>query len=237
MTTTEHLPCLVLVKLSRAGIIDSHSFAAVLTAFGALPDEGQLELVERLIEARRIYVINRIHERDRDDLPSKRKERLDQIGAASKRLLALLHRDGTDPRPWNQHPALESPALYRIVLERHATKMTALKAAGLGEPDARLAILAEILGDLVTLSSRAETFIKCRSPKSHGGRRKEGPGAAAKLIQALIEAYAALRARFPESGPLSAGDKALIRFVRAGLEFAVHYPPIFGPGGVPSERW
>jgi hypothetical protein len=137
MTKIEPLPVLVLVALSRAGIIDSHSFAAVLAAFGPLPAEGQLELADRLIETRRMYAINMRSKHDREDLPFARRERLDEIGPTAERLRKLLHRDGTEPQPWNLHPAVsrEFPALYRIVTERHdPAKMAALEAAGLAEP-------------------------------------------------------------------------------------------------------
>jgi hypothetical protein len=94
-----------------------------------------------------------------------------------------------------------------------------------------------VLGALVTLSDQVETIIPRRFPKKHGGNRKQGPPASAELIQTLFATYAALRERFPESGPPPGFGKALERFVRAGLQFAVDYPPIFDSGGVPCPQW
>jgi hypothetical protein len=229
--STTQLPNPVLVELSRAGI-EPLRFDALLETFGPLSGEGQMELVNRLIEARMIYAIHRrMHECDRDDRPGKRRERLEEIGATAARLFKLLHRDGTDSQPWHLHPAitLAFPALYRIALERRPTTAPC-------EPNVQLRILAEILGDLVALSDRAGIIVDDRFPRSHGGERREGPMAAAELIQALIETYASLRARFPESGRPLAFGKALIQFVRAGLEFAVSYPPIIDPDGVRYEH-
>jgi hypothetical protein len=228
-----HLPYSVLVELSRAWIEHSR-FADALAAFGPLPEDGQLELVNRLVDARAVYALNRRHELDRDDRPSRHRERLAEIGAGASRLLRLQHRDGVEPQPWYLHPAIEIafPALYRVARSRRPTKIESWK------PGERLGILAEILGDLVALSDQAIRASEDDFSNTRGGKRRQGPKATAELVQALMETYAALRMRWPESGPRLAFDKALRRFLRVGLEFAVSYAPISDPnGGVLSEQW
>jgi hypothetical protein len=128
------------------------------------------------------------------------------------------------PRPWYLHHALDFPALYRVARERRPTKIASW------EPGERLGMLVEILGDLVALSDQS-SFSNAR-----GGARRQGPKARGELVEALMEAYAALRMRWPKSGPRLAFDGALRRFLRGGLEFAVSYPPIL-IGGELTEQW
>ena len=229
--TDSDLPESVLLELSRAWIEPSR-FAAALAAFGPLPEAGQLELVNRLVEARAVYAFNRRHELDCNDRPSRRRDRLAEIGAAASRLLRLLHPDGVEPRPWYLHHALDFPAVYRVARERRPTKIASW------EPGERLGMLVEILDDLVALSDQALRVSEDSFSNARGGARRQGPKATAELVQALMETYAALRMRWPESGPRLAFDKALRRFLRVGLEFAVSYAPISDPnGGVLSEQW
>src|SRR5438477_3295355 len=96
---------LVLVELSRVGI-EPTLFCAVIDAFGPLPSDGQVELLNRLIEARREYLNHRIWKCDPEMRPSLSRRRLKEIGTTVARALRLLHRDGAAPQPWNLHPAV-----------------------------------------------------------------------------------------------------------------------------------
>src|SRR5260370_6174137 len=102
------LPDPVLVALSIPGI-DPSRFGAVIEAFGPLPIDGQVELVNRLIDARGQYLVHRMSDCDSETAQGVRRVRLDDIGKAAGRLLRLLHRDEANPQPWNAHPAATLP--------------------------------------------------------------------------------------------------------------------------------
>jgi hypothetical protein len=213
------LPDPVLAALSIPGI-DAARFGAVVEALGLLPIEGQVELANRLIGARSQYVVHRMSVCDGDCPQGLRCERLGEIGDVAARLLRLLHRNGTDPRPWNLHPAitLALPRLFEISLKHRSGQIWG---------DQGLTRLEAMLTDLVGAGAEAETIFPAESPRQHGGSRRAGPTPATGLVADLIAIYAEVRAKYPKSGPEPAFDAHLKGFVRAALAFVVGRPPEF----------
>jgi hypothetical protein len=78
-----------------------------------------------------------------------------------------------------------------------------------------------MLAGLAEVGAQAETIFLAGFPKKHGGSRREGPTPATGLVEQLIEIYRAMRAQYPCSGPRPVFGKPLVKFVRAGLAFAV----------------
>jgi hypothetical protein len=92
-----------------------------------------------------------------------------------------------------------------------------------------------MLSDLAEVGPQAEAIFQARFPKKHGGCRREGHNPATGLVEQLIEIYGAMRARYPESGPSPVFGKPLVRFVRAGLAFAISTQTVWLDGvGRPS---
>src|SRR6266849_9828613 len=211
---TLSLPDQVLVALSLPGI-DPARFLAVTKAFGPLSIDGQVELVNRLIDARGQYLVHRMSDCDSETAQGVRRERLDDIGKAAGRLLRLLHRDGADPQPWNAHPAatLALPELCRVASEHRPKQVW--------DPPQGLSLLGVMLADLAEVGTQAEAVFQARFAKKHGGPRREGLTPATGLVEKLIEIYEAMRAQHPESGPPLGFGKRLVKFVRAGLAFAI----------------
>jgi hypothetical protein len=211
--------------------VDPSQFEPVVVTFGCLTDDGQLELANRLISARLNYAVHRRFEQGGDQ-PAELRTHLKKIGAAATRLLALLHRDGKRPpvesagQLWCLHQVIGRtlPTLHQVAENRAPERV-------LVEPHHRLRILAATLVDLIAVAELCDTIIEPRFPESHGGKRRAGVTAKSGLIEALITAYAALRERFPQSGPALGRDADLKQFVRAGLAFAVTYRPIFDSDG------
>jgi hypothetical protein len=214
------LPDPVLVALSVSGI-DPARFCAVIDAFGPLPNDGQVELVNRLIEARDGYLSHRMWKCDKAMPQGARRERLKEIGTTAGRLRRLLHRDGALPKPWNLHPAitLALPELCRTGSQHRPNQIW--------DPPQGLSLLEAMLTDLVEVGAQADAIFEAPFPKTHGGERREGHEPATGLVYRLIEVYEDLRARFPDSGPRSAFGKPLLQFVRAGLAFAVSTRTIY----------
>jgi hypothetical protein len=210
------LPQLVLDVLSFPGI-DAARFDPVAEAFGPLPVEGQIDLANRLINARGQYVAHRIGVSDADSAARVRRKRLDEIGVAARRLLRLLHRDEAEPQPANLHPAitLALPDLCRLAAERGPQQIW----------DQGFIQLGAMLVDLVKVGEQAEAIVPARFPKKHGGRRRDGPDPKSGLVERLIEIYENMRTRYPDSGPAPAFGAPIIKFVRAGLAFTVSAPP------------
>ena len=208
------LPDPVLVALSIPGI-DPSRFGAVIEAFGPLPIDGQVELVNRLIDARGQYLVHRMSDCDSETAQGVRRERLDDIGKAAGRLLRLLHRDEADPQPWNAHPAatLALPQLCRTGLQHRPHQIW--------DPPLGLSLLGVMLADLAEVGAQAEAVFQARFSKKHGGPRREGLTPVTGLVEQLIEIYGAMRAQHPESGPPLGFGKRLVKFVRAGLAFAI----------------
>jgi hypothetical protein len=105
----------VLVALSIPRI-DPARFLDVIQAFGSLPDEGQVELANRLIEGRKQYLYHRISLSFDTTRPGSLRDRLKAIGSTAEKLLRLLHRDGAEPEQWNTHHVTAGalPELCRI---------------------------------------------------------------------------------------------------------------------------
>jgi hypothetical protein len=208
------LPDPVLVALSIPGI-DPARFGAVIQAFGSLPNEGQVELANRLIEARDQYLYHRMSVCDATTRKGVLRSRLKDIGSAADRLLRLLHRDGADPQPWNAHPAatLALPQLCRTGSQHRPIQIW--------DPPQGLSLLRAMLADLAAVGAQAEAIFQARSPQKHGGSRREGPNPASGLVEQLIEIYETMRAQYPASGRATVFGKPLVKFVRAGLAFAV----------------
>jgi hypothetical protein len=102
--------------------------------------------------------------------------------------------------------------LYRVAVERRPATATA-------SADERLTSLILLLSDLVEAAERCALEIGTQYPKGRGGQRRAGQiTAEVELMQAIIESYAELRKRFPNSGPQPAFDKRLRKFVRSGLK-------------------
>jgi len=74
------LPRPVLVALSILGI-DPARFCAVIDAFGPLSNDGQVGLVNQLIEARDGYLSHRIWKCDTGTQPGLRRKRLKEIAS------------------------------------------------------------------------------------------------------------------------------------------------------------
>ena len=217
------LPDPVLIELSRAGI-DAARFGAVIEAFGPLPSDGLVELVNRLIGARAEYLSQRRWKCDTGTRPGARRKRLKEIGTTAGRLLRLLHRDGADPQPWNLHPAatLALPQLCRIASEHRPDQIW--------DPPQGLSLLGAMLADLAKVGAQADVVFEAPFPRAHGGERRQGHEPATGLVHRLIEVYEDMRSRFPDSGPRPAFGDPLLRFVRAGLAFAVSTRTIYVDG-------
>jgi hypothetical protein len=230
MTTDIQLPDAVIGALSIPWV-DPSQFQKVVAVFGPLTDDGQLELANRLICGRLEYELRRRFEQGGDQ-PAELREHLKKIGAAATRLLALLHRDGKAPsiesvgQLWCLHQVIGRtlPTLHQVAEYRAPGRVFI-------EPQHRLRTLTETLVDLIAVAERRDAIIVPEFAESRGGTRREGVTAKSGLIEALITAYAALRGSFPESGPEPGPNLALRQFVRAGLEFAVTYGPIFDSDG------
>jgi hypothetical protein len=215
---TLSLPDSVLVALSVARINPAR-FDAVIEAFGALPSDGQVELVNRLIGARGEYLSHRMWRCDTGTRPGAHRRRLNEIGTTAGRLLRLLHRDRADPQPWNLHPAatLALPQLCRIASEHRPNQIW--------DPPQGLSLLGAMLTDLAKVGAQADAVFEASFPKTHGGERRQGHEPATGLVHRLMEVYEDMRARFPDSGPALAFGRPLLQFVRAALTFAVTAPP------------
>jgi hypothetical protein len=239
-----HLPARVLKELRR-GQISPESFAAVLDAFGELPEEGQYDLAVRIINASTIYELRKLVE-PQFPLPHEHQSRLKRISTSAKRLLALLGindaksvargiyprvqiriNKATTPPTVTTDPAELPPqvtihptaTLLSTWLYRVAVdRRPATANVGAGE---RLFSLIMLLSDLVEAAERwgLETGGHRRG---RGGDRRAGQiTAEVAFMQALMESYAALRSSFPNSGPQPAFDERLLKFVRSGLMLVV----------------
>jgi hypothetical protein len=152
------------------------------------------------------------------------RKRLDDIHKAAGQLRRLLHRDGVDPQPRNLHPAitLALPQLWRIASGHRANQIW--------DPPQGLSLLEAMLADLDEVGAQADAIFEAPFPKTHGGIRRAGHNPKTGLVEQLIEIYGAMRAQYPESGPSAAFGKPLVKFVRAGLAFAVSYQTVSWDG-------
>ncbi len=189
-------------------------FEKVLLAFGDLPEGGQRELATRLIRASGIYRL-RISVEERG-FPSEHQkwEQLKSISGSAKRLLKLLVIGKPKDLALGVVPVLSLPLhsvtttdlvtrLYRVAVERRPQI----------EVDAwdRLKELLVLLSDLVAITAHVEDTRK----------KQKGKGAKGELLYEIIEIYAELRRRFPDSGPKPGFGGPMNRFIRACLQFAI----------------
>lgn len=99
-------------------------------------------------------------------------------------------------------------------------------------------VRAHMVAKMVRDEDTNRTKIPNSGRSARGGKRRRGETAESMLVRSLIEAYIALRARYPNSGPSVSCDDALRAFVRAGLEFAIAERPITDSKGkvyVPTD--
>jgi hypothetical protein len=210
------LPDTVLTELWRTEI-PPENFAAVLSVFGSLPEEGQYDLALRLADAVAVYRLRETVEKQKFPQAHQHRKQLEGIGKAARRLLKLLGVDkaesvsGSVHIGSNLHPTATAyvlTGLYRVGTQRRPGK--------LASANERLATLPMLLSDLVeaTEQSARETSTQ----RGRGGDRRAGQiTAEVELMQSLIASYAALRSSFPDSGPEPAFDLPLKSFVRSGL--------------------
>src|SRR5262245_58047977 len=83
------LPDTVLTELWRAQV-PPEAFAAVLGAFGELPEEGQKELALRVISASEVYRLRKLIEKHQFPRRHEHQRHLGRITTSAKHLLALL---------------------------------------------------------------------------------------------------------------------------------------------------
>src|SRR5262249_16345960 len=209
------LPDSVLTELWRAQILPEN-FAAVLSAFGSLPQKAQYDLAVRLANAVAIYRLRKTVEKQKFPQPHQQRKHLEGIGTAARRLLKLLGVDKAesiagDPIGSNLHPVATAcvlTGLYRVGVQRRPQKST----TGAAE---RLATLLLLLSDLVEAAEQSAGNISTRSGRA-GELTAKG-----ELLQAIIQVYIEFRGRFPSSGAAPAFDGSLRKFVRSVLELAV----------------
>src|SRR5262245_926834 len=238
-----HLPALVLIELRRCQI-PPESFAAMLDAFGELPEEGQYDLAVRTISASTIYELRKLVE-PQFPLPHEHQSRLKRISTSAKRLFALLGINdaksvarGVYPRGEIRIDKATTPPtvtivpaelpqvtihptatlllawLYRVAVDRRPA------TANVGAHE-RLTSLILLLSDLVEAAERC-SLEEGGYRRGRGGDRRAGQiTAEVEFMQALMESYAALRSSFPNSGPQPAFDERLRKFVRSGLMLVV----------------
>ena len=239
-----HLPARVLIELRRCQI-SPQSFAAMLDAFGELPEEGQYDLAVRIIKASTIYELRKLVE-PQFPLPHEHQSRLKSISISAKHLLALLGINDAKSVARGIYPRVEirinkattpptvttdpvelppqvtihpTATLLLTWLYRVAVdRRPATANASAGE---RLTSLIMLLSDLVEAAERCALEIGTQYRKGQGGKRRAGHTAEVELIRAIIASYAELRNRFPNSGPPLAFDKTLRKFIRLVLKLVV----------------
>ena len=214
----------------RLGQISPLTFGVVLDAFGPLPEVGQCDLAIRIINSLKIYELRKFVEKQQLPRRYQQKTRLTNIGASGRRMLALLGIEEAEsikkgvPRGSIQPtvPTSLLLRLYDVGVERRP-KATA-------SADERMTTLLILLSDLVEAAERLalETGTQYR-PGRGGSRRKGQITAEVQLIRAVIESYAELRNRFPNSGPPPAFDGQLRKFVRSVLTLVVSASPFVDP--------
>jgi hypothetical protein len=214
-----HLPVSVLAELGR-GQIPPETFAAVVGAFGRLPEEGQYELALRIMNASGSYWLRKSVEKQQFAPKHTQQKHLNRISASASRLLVLLGVNEPKSvaggvRRGSIHPTATTSllmGLYRVAVERRPATATA-------SADERLTTLILLLSDLVEAAERCALETGTQYRKGRGGQRRAGQiTAEVELMQAIIESYAELRKRFPNSGPQPAFNQALKKFVRSGLK-------------------
>ncbi len=249
------------VRVLNAGQKLLETFAAMLDAFGPLPEHGQYDLANRMIAAAEIYKLRRMPQ----DFPRpfEERERLVDIGTATKRLLALLGIE--DPQSVAVNPLARGMGTLHPVVSKHLL-IELFRVAAERRPetatlsaDQRVVTLLLLLSDLVEaarvsarevmrlsnakterLAQRKGAVLSKRGGREpgtarRGGNRRAGLTAEGELIRSIIEAYAALCEHFRENEREPAFDRRLVQFVRAGLQLVVTSAPVFGADGMQYE--
>jgi hypothetical protein len=228
------LPISVVTELRRTRV-PPEQFAAVLSAFGRLPERGQCALAVRIISVLKVYELRKLAEKQQIPLPRhQQRKRFNSISASAKRLLALLGVSEAKsvakgvPPGTKLHPTATTNLmieLYRVAGERRPTAT--------GSAYERLTTLILLLSDLAEAAERCALDAGAKNrpgercaldagaeyrPVRGGDRRAGQITAEVELLRGVIKSYAELRNRFPSSGPRPAFDKRLRQFVRAVLE-------------------
>jgi hypothetical protein len=211
-------------------------FSLVLDAFGPLPELGQQELAERLVRAVGAYRIRIISESYPQPVEQAKLHK--EIAQAAEHTLRLMGVEsprslGIDS-PYQVITKVNSVA-SRLVVELHAVAAERRPTSTLGA-DERFTTLVVLLSDLIEAAERSAQETRRQSPrgsKKHGrgGASRKGPAAKGQLLESIFETYAALRNRYPKSGPGLACDTELRRFARACLELAASSATITGRDG------
>jgi len=231
------LPDTVLTELWRAEI-PPENFAAVLSAFGSLPEEAQYDLVVGLAKPVAIYGLRKTVEKQKFPPAHRRRKRLKDISTSARRILKLLGVDKAESIASgvrigsNLHPTAITDvliALYRIGVQRRpdTSNISATE---------RLTTALVLLSDLVEAAEQSSRETSTR-PGRGGDRRSGVPTAEQELLQSIIKAYIEYRDRFPSSGPAPAFDESLRKFVRTALELAISCSHSVAPDGKKIEPW
>jgi len=213
------LPISVVTEL-RGTQVPPEQFAAVLSAFGRLSEQGQYDLAVGIISVSKVYELRKLVEKQRLLLPQhQQRERFHSISTSAKRLLALFGVSEAKsvakgvPPGTKLHPTATTNLmieLYRVAGERRPTATASAYE--------RLTTLILLLSDLAEAAERCALDGKKKRPSRGGNRRAGQITAEVELLQGVIKSYAELRNRFPSSGPRPAFDKRLRQFVRSVLE-------------------
>ena len=206
-------------------------FDEVLSAFGELPESGQRVLATRLIHASENYRFRRLIEKQRFPTEDQKQKQLKGISASAKRLLKLLGVTNSesvasavtlaDLGSIKFHSVTTTSiltGLYRVAVERRPQI----------EVDAwdRLKGLLLLLSDLVAITAHVE-----EAPRKPKVKAAEG-----ELIYEIIDVYAELRFRFPESGAKPGFGAQMKTFVRSCLGFAISTVVVTSSNGVKYQR-
>jgi hypothetical protein len=205
------------------------NIAAVLSAFGAIPEAGQRELLDHLLLALNRY---RFGSKAKPIMtPSKQRNQLRRVEITIRRLLTLLGLNGknaTPPSFWDNSPDYTPWQRLMIFGKPDATGwaiLMRLASAGIndqgGEVDrvnAELATASDRTAEaarlLLWLRSQAELAERrVRQREGWGGSRNR-PTPKGALIRDAITIYAHMRKHYPDSGN-TLGYGKLRKFIRA----------------------
>jgi hypothetical protein len=225
------LPDTVLTELSRAQI-PPENFAAVLSAFGRLPEEAQYELTVRLADEVAIYGLRRTVEKQKLPLPHRRRKQLKDISTSARRILKLLGIDKAELIAGgvrigsNLHPTAITDVLtglYTIGVQRRP-EMSNISATE------RLATALVLLSDLVEAAEQSLREINTR-PGRGGDRRAPVLTAEGEPIQANEAAEQSARdiskrgrGGDRRTGKLTAEGALIQSIIKLYLEFRERFP-------------
>ena len=223
-------------RLYRIGNEPLRHFSSVIEAIaeaGLIPMDEQECIAQRAIGAAHIYKFRSVVE-EAELPPARRRKLYKDIGVCSAPLLKLLgvkdpkliayawptakgragRRQRAKPAgspqtlPWQI--TLMLPDLQRVAVERRGYAVT-LDALGRG------ITLMQLLSDSAEAAARTARKLAPQAPMGRGGKRREGQSAEGELIHKILDIYAEVRERHPNSGPKPGYGGPLLRFVRACL--------------------